>query len=124
MKITRPLKCVITAAAVCLLCFSGNGGYFFKVFALAPENGIADPSEQPDEVPDGYLRKICDRKKERLQNLKAKYFLYKYFISSQTVNCPGYPANDHNGCTKRFCDTGTNGLYDVFAGGLPGNRSP
>lgn len=124
MKITRPLKCVITAAAVCLLCFSGNGGYFFKVFAVAPENGIADRSEQPDEASYGCQRKLCDRKKEKLQNLKVKRFLYKYFVLSQNMHALEYPAKDSGCCAKRFCDAGNSGLYEIVASGLPGNRSP
>lgn len=129
MKFLKPLKYVITAAAVCILCFSGNGEYFYAVFAVSPENDIV---EQPQQ---NGLANGKANSNESGRNSINKYYLKKYAaILCNTLPCHNDYCN-HYDCNVFSMDksaTGRQGivpsenktLYKLFSVKHPGNRSP
>lgn len=129
MKIIRPLKYAITAAAVCILCFAGNGEYLYTVFALSPENDIIDLPDNFEDVSGRYNGKNPESKKEKLlkSSLYRKYILQKnIFLSGCNImycssDCLNYIPNDSG--KSRYIDENT-AVYGILLHSLPGNRSP
>lgn len=130
MKLVRPLKCVITAAAVCILCFSGNGEYIYAVFALTPENDIVDLEMQPDDNQAAKNnRKNSENSGEKLQKVNLKRIVALYgpniFLHNDIVLFA------HNECQpdigvgwKRIPSTLNEVMNELFEAQLHGNRSP
>lgn len=131
MKLLKPLKYVITAAAVCILCFSGNGEYFYAVFAVSPENDIVELPQQNG---------LTNGKAVRNSNESCRCSINKSYIRKYAVLlCNALP--EHNDCYNHTCyDSFSLGfpvsgkqrisisesriLYELFSVKHPGNRSP
>ncbi|MGN1086157.1 MAG: hypothetical protein ACI4Q5_03895 [Porcipelethomonas sp.] len=128
MKLLKPLKYVITAAAVCILCFSGNGEYFYAVFAVSPENDIVELPQQ-NGLPNGKAN----------SNESGRCSINKNYIKKYAaVLCNILPC--HSDCCNDFgsafsVDMPVSGrqnisvsesrtLYRLFSVKHPGNRSP
>lgn len=121
MKIFRPLTYVVAAAAMCILCFSGNGNYIHVVCNAAAENDIV---EQPDNQ---YSERILS--KEKIQNSRIKRYVQLYISKCLSQY---YSEKESFGKSETPCDTSFIGLqntendklYKQILIGLPGNRSP
>lgn len=129
MKLLKPLKYVITAAAVCILCFSGNGEYFYAVFAVSPENDIVELPQQ-NGLPNGKANS-----NESCRCSINKNYIRKYAV----ILCNALPCHNdcynHNSCSAFSMDLSAPGrqgitvsenkiLYKLFSVKHPGNRSP
>lgn len=128
MKLLKPLKYVITAAAVCILCFSGNGEYFYAVFAVSPENDIVEHPQQ-NGLSNGKANSNESGRCSINKNCIRKY---------AAVLCNLLPC--HNDCCNDFhsafsADMPVSGrqsisvsenkiVYKLFSVKHPGNRSP
>ncbi len=122
MKIFRSFKYVLTAAAVCILCFSGNGEYIYTVWAMIPENDIV---EQPDNT--DTLRKTDNERSEKISRRKNLYIIHcladKYIADTQKQKYDDYKSLDTSYCY--IADTSVDeALYKLFTANLHGNRSP
>ncbi len=121
MKIFRPLTYMVAAAAMCILCFSGNGQYVYAVYAPTSENDIV---EQPDNP---LAEKNLAR--EKIQSSRIKRYVQLYISACLSKQCS---ENDNFEGTETPCDSLFTGAYDIendalyeyFLIGLPGNRSP
>lgn len=131
MKLLKPLKYVITAAAVCILCFSGNGEYFYAIFAVTPENDIV---EQPQQ--NGFSNGKLIRKNNELcvSSINKRYIRKCNIVLCRTLSFSNNCYN--NTCCNAFSidlpALGRQGtsvsesriLYELFSVKHPGNRSP
>ncbi|MCM1228400.1 MAG: hypothetical protein NC320_13440 [Clostridium sp.] len=129
MKIIRPLKYAITAAAVCILCFAGNGEYLYTVFALSPENDIIDLPDSFEDVSGRYNGKNPESKKEKLlrSSLYRKYISQKsiFLSDSNVMYCGSGCIHDIPIGFSRRCYIDENtAVYGLLLHSLPGNRSP
>lgn len=123
MKVFRTFKYVITAAAVCILCFSGNGEYIYTVWAMMPENDIV---EQPDDT--DALRKAYDEHDEKIIKRKQLYIIH-YLADNCIIDNQKHVYDDDYKCLcitcNRLADTSVDeALYRLFIANLHGNRSP
>lgn len=124
MKIIRPIKCVLTAAAVCILCFSGNGVYLYEVYAMAPENDIVELPQQPDEPLDKNVRK--DERLHRIVNIRKKSLCSLFALAHIIHSRDNMPLFQHtpDDPIQSLSDTENVAVHELFAAKLPGNRSP
>lgn len=129
MKLLKPLKYVITAAAVCILCFSGNGGYFYAVFAVSPENDIV---EQPQ--PNGLTNGKANGNESCRCSINKNYLRKCTVILCNILPCHN-DCNNHICCNDFLMDMSALGqqgvavgedkiFYKLFSVKHPGNRSP
>lgn len=121
MKIFRPLTYVVAAAAMCILCFSGNGNYIYAMCIPSAGNDIV---QQPD---DPLAEKTIN--KEKIQNSRIKRYVQLYVSKCLLQNCSDrdgfeeFEALSDEKFVGVYC-SGNDTLHEQILIRLPGNRSP